>query len=81
MNEFEMALNNKLGVMAESHIEGWSSRYEDKSKEEVEYDLNVNHDDILEIEIIEEELGRELNDEERDIVSEKFIEEVLIQLS
>lgn len=80
MNNFEQTLNDRLPGMAESHIEGWGSRYEDKDKDMVEYDLSVNHDDSLEVEIIEEELERELTDEERDIVSEGFIEEVLNQL-
>jgi hypothetical protein len=50
-----------INDMAESHIECWKNRYFRKSKKEISFDLNVNHDPSLEIERTEEDLKRKLN--------------------
>lgn len=63
--------------LAESHLDAWKDRYFLKSRSAMKFDLEVNHDDSLEIEYVEEQLGRELTDKERGIVSKKFIRAVL----
>ena len=62
---------SNLDGMAESHLSCWIERYKGMGKEAVEFDLNVNHDDSLEIEHIEEILHRKLNDEEVDFLIDK----------
>lgn len=58
---------------ADSHIYGWKSRYSQyKSKKEVDFDLNVNHDPSIEIENAEELLGRKLTTNEYNILVSKF---------
>ncbi len=69
-----------LKDMAESHIECWKDRYFRKSKADIRFDLTVNHDNSLEIEMVETDLKRELTDKERDIVINKFHSSVLKNL-
>ena len=67
---------------AESHIDCWKRRYtEYKSKKEVEFDLNVNHDSSLETEHAEEILGRELSIDENDVLIRKFNKMVLKKIN
>lgn len=70
-------LDEHLEDLAESHIEAWKDRYWRKSLKSIEHDLAVNHDDSLEIETIEEGIGRELTDDEKTLVSQLFIDKVL----
>lgn len=70
-------LNNELEDMAENHIEAWKERYWRKSPDDIKFDLEVNHDDSLEMEFVKERLGRELSDKEIKEVSKEFIEKVL----
>ena len=64
-DDFKKLLTEQyLNDMAESHIECWKDRYWRKSKSDISFDLNVNHDNSLEIEQVETELGRELTDKE-----------------
>lgn len=61
-----------------SHIEGWGKRYKEyKTKKEVEFDLNVNHDPSLEIENAEYELGRKLTIDENDYLVKTFNKTVI----
>ena len=61
-----------INEMAESHIDCWKERYFRKSKKDISFDLNVNHDSSLEIERVEEDLKRKLNDVENDYVISQF---------
>jgi len=72
--DFKKVLTNDLlNGMSESHLEGWSERYaEYKKVSDVRIDLNVNHDPSIEIEKIEELLGRKLNTQESDYLVEIF---------
>lgn len=70
-------LNDNLVDMAEEHFDCWKDRYAFKKMDTIEFDLRVNHDDSLEIELVEDGIGRKLKDEERDQVSELFINAVL----
>lgn len=63
--------------LAESHLEVWKERYFCKGRAAIKFDLEVNHDNSLEIECVEEQLGRELTNKEREIVGKKFIRAVL----
>lgn len=66
-----------LTDMAESHIDCWKDRYFRKSKKDIRFDLVVNHDNSLEIERAEEDLKRELTDDERNYLNRKFIQQVV----
>lgn len=67
---------------AESHIDAWKSRYSEyKSKKEVEFDLNVNHDSSLETEYAEEILGRKLTTDENDVLIKNFNKAVLKKIN
>jgi hypothetical protein len=62
-----------LSDMADSHLEAWQERYRNYSrKKDLLFDLRMNHDDSLEIERTEEELGRQLTDDERDYLVTEF---------
>lgn len=58
--------------LAESHIDAWKDRYFRKSKRDIRFDLNVNHDPSLEIEAAEELLGRKLTISEYDRLIRDF---------
>ena len=73
----DLLTDSYLKDMAESHIEAWRERYFRKSKKDIRFDLNVNHDNSLEIERVEEDLERELTDKERATVENKFINAVV----
>lgn len=67
---------------AESHIEAWKERYSKlKTKKEVDFDLNVNHDPSLEIEYAEEQLKRELTTTEYNILLKKFNKTVIKKIN
>ena len=72
-------LQNNLYGMAESHLECWKERYFGYTKSRLEFDLDVNHDDSLEIENAEYELNRELKDYEVDYLIKQFHKEVVKQ--
>jgi len=63
--------------MAESHLSCWWERYQGKTKGEIKFDLNVNHDGSCEGEYVGSELKRELTDEENDIVNNTLLEAVI----
>jgi hypothetical protein len=63
--------------MAESHLSVWWERYQGKTKEEVKFDLRVNHDDSLEVEYTESELKRELTDEEKTLIGTTLVEAII----
>ena len=70
-------INNTMKDTADNHLEAWSDRYSKHNiVSDVRFDLNVNHDNSLEIEYAEEELKRELNDREIDFLVERFVIEV-----
>lgn len=80
-NSFAELINSEwLNDRAESHLDCWKDRYYRKSKKDIAFDLSVNHDDSCEIEIAQEDLGRELTDKERDILISKFHKAVLNNL-
>lgn len=66
-----------INDMAESHIECWKDRYYRKSKADIRFDLQVNHDNSLEVERTEEDLKRKLNDDEVNFLNDKFIKQVV----
>lgn len=72
-------LQDNLYGMAESHLDCWKERYFGYTKSRLEFDLAVNHDDSLEIEYAEEQLGRELTDDEVYYLCNQFHKEVVKQ--
>ncbi len=65
---------------AENHLEAWKSRYAKQSRvSEVRFDLEMNHDNSLEIEYAEETLNRKLNDTETNFLVKRFHIEVCKQ--
>ena len=79
-SDLKTFINNTIKDTAESHLEAWAKRYSDyKRVSQVRFDLNVNHDNSLEIEYAEEELKRKLNDKENDFLVERFHIEVCKQ--
>lgn len=70
-------LENHLEGMVEDHLEAWKDRYYRKRLSDVRYDLELNHDISAEISAVEDGLGREINDEEKNYMEEQFISQVL----
>ena len=70
-------LDKEVGNMAESHIDCWKDRYFRKSKSAIRFDLIMNHDNSLEVERTEEDLGRKLTDDEINYLNRIFIQRVV----
>lgn len=68
-----------LNDIAEAHLESWKHRYvkHGSNKRRMEEDVYINHDDILEIERVEEEIGRKLKEHESDYFCGKFHDKVI----
>lgn len=77
--DLQAYIDKYIESVAESHLEAWKERYFGYTKERLEYDLSVNHDDSLEIESAEYELKRELTEDEKTYLTQKFHEEVVKQ--
>ncbi len=72
-------IDNNMRDIAISHLECWKDRYFGYTKAKLEFDLDVNHDDSLEIEQAEYELQRKLKDHEYYYLINKFHKEVVNQ--
>ena len=72
-------LDENLKDIATSHIESWKDRYFGYSILKLKLDLQLNHDDRADIESIENELGRKLQDHEKESFCEKFHKEIIKQ--
>jgi hypothetical protein len=71
--KFQEFLNNDDAYFSEGHLSGWfKSEYHGKTKSEIKYNLEVNHDNSLEIENCESEIGRELKGKEEEILLKRF---------
>ena len=70
-------MEDRKNGMAESHLSGWfSDRYVGKDRDDIEFDLQCNHDNSLLIEELEEEF-KDITQEEIEFCIDEFIEEVL----
>lgn len=76
-DELVEVLDEHIEGMVESHLEAWKERYYPKSVDDISLDLYVNHDPSLEIEFVEEKLGRELEVGEYEMIEKFFNESVL----
>ena len=66
-------IRETINDTAVNHLEAWKERYRNYTKvSQVRTDINVNHDDGLEIEYAEETLKRELNSKEYDYFINAF---------
>lgn len=80
--KFEVYLEKDSHYFSEGHLSVWfKDRYAEKTKSEILFDLEVNHDNSLEIETAEEEIGTSLTNEEKLILINKFIKSVLSNIS
>lgn len=72
-------LSKEKNNMAESHLEAWKDRYwtYGGNKKRLIEDLYSNHDPSLEIEMVKEELNRELTTDEETFIISQFNKEVL----
>ena len=50
----------------DDHLETWKERYYRMMAEQVEYDLSINYDWSADLEWAEQDIGRELNDDEKE---------------
>ncbi len=74
----EEFLNKDSHYFSEGHLEGWfKDKYLGLTKKEVKTLLKVEHDNSLEIESAENEIGRELTDIEKKKVIKKFRKSVI----
>ena len=72
-------MDANLYGMAESHLECWKERYFGYTKSRLEFDLEINHDDSCDIEYAENELKRELSDNEVFYLCNQFHKEIVRQ--
>lgn len=74
------AVDKIINDLADNHLEAWSERYKEYDKEDLKYDLNVNHDFSCELESIAEEIGKpnyDFSSEEYDYIVNAFTERVV----
>jgi len=66
-------ISETINDTAENHLEAWKERYRTYNKvSQVRPDINVKHEDGLEIEYAEETIKRELNSKEYDYFINAF---------
>lgn len=70
-------LEESLKDSALSHLEVYQNRYFGCTKSELRYDLEVYHDNSLEIEYAEDSLGRKLSETEEAYLINQFNKEVI----
>ncbi|MFF2531269.1 hypothetical protein ACFVS2_20415 [Brevibacillus sp. NPDC058079] len=75
-DDLEAYLSEHLEGIVEGHLEAWKDRYHRKKLEDVVFDLRVNYDSDAEIKNLEEQIGREMTDDERSYFYDVFIKEV-----
>ena len=75
--DYISSIKKTLDNLIESHTELFKDRYYCKTKKEVEFDLNVNHDLSCDIDFIKSEIGRELSQDEYTDFEKKFNKGVL----
>ena len=66
-------VSDKLESYVCGHIEAWVGHYCGMSKQEAVYELDVNYDWRSEFLSIEDELGRELTDNEENYIFNKYL--------
>lgn len=74
--DFSEFLGKDDSYFSEGHLEAWFARYRGKTPNEVKADINMNHDNSLEVENAEDELGRALTDNEKEVLIIRFIKAV-----
>lgn len=62
--------------LIEDHLDIWKDRYYRKKPEQIEFDLSYNYDWSSDVEWCENDLGRELDDEERDYFIQYFTKQI-----
>ena len=62
--------------MIEDHLYFWKDRYYRKKLEQIEFDLSYNYDWSSEIDWCVNDLGRELDDEEKDYFIQYFTKQI-----
>ncbi len=73
LNEIKSLISEELlNDYAVGHLEAWQSRYVNRNKKQVLFDLEMNHDISLEIEKCEEITKRKLTSDEYDWVVSSF---------
>ena len=78
--DLKSLITETISDTATNHLEAWAERYANYQRiSQVRFDLNVNHDNSLEIEYAQEKLERELNIKEVDFLVNRFIVEVCKQ--
>lgn len=76
-NDLLTFMRDNLRDMAESHLESWAERYYRKSAEMVESDLSINYDFSADVECVENELNRELTDDEKEYFIEQYTKTIV----
>lgn len=72
-------IEKNMKRMVDNHLDVWYGRYRGKTREEVKFDLAVNHDPSLEIEKCEENIP-DVTNEEVDYIIDRFNEAVVEEL-
>ena len=65
--------------LIEDHLDTWKDEYYRKRLESIEYDLSTNYDWSCDIEWCEENLGRELDEEEKEYFRGYFSKQIVEQ--
>lgn len=77
--DLQKYIDENIEDIATNHIEAYKDRYIGYTVDKLETDLSINYDDSCEIENVEGEIGRELDDDEVEIFREKFYKKVICE--
>lgn len=69
-------LDEYLAEIVLDHLNTWKDRYYRKKPEQIEFDLSYNYDWSSDVEWCENDLGRELDDEENDYFIQYFTKQI-----
>lgn len=76
--DFRMTISKEwIITAAKNHLDTWKNRYSGKRKKDIKFDLRMNHDISLEFEKAEASMGRDLSDDEREVLEERFNSKVV----
>lgn len=64
---------NNLDDLVQEHLQLWRDRYATMGTSAIIYDLKINYDFSADYETVEQEIGREMTDNEKMLFEQKFI--------
>ena len=77
--DLQKYLDENIEDLATNHIEAYKDRYIGYTVDKLETDLSINYDDSCDIENVESEIGRELDNDEVETFREEFYKQIICE--